>query len=679
MGSTKTKTKTASTTTPTVTEPYKTAFNDYTGMVGDFLDMDPTQFVAPPSDLQMDAFSGAGDLGGWQDYLNQATSYANSYASQPITQISATGYQAPTVPGANLYGGTQLGQASTFGGAQLADPAQVQAAQLGAAPLGTAAQLGSAIGYQAPQIGSVAGPTATGAQQTNIGAAPQINLTGYNAPQLGDAAQVDPSRLMDFMGDYQNPYTQQVIDATLADYDEYAGVQRAAQDAQAGLTGAFGGSRYGIMEGQLEGELARGRASTQAALLDQQYRLAAQLAGQDQSAQMQAGLANQDAQNQYGLAQFGAGIDQARYGADAANQGTLANRDSAMQFAMAQFGVDASQAAQFADALNTASLAGYQGDLQTALTQAGFDAESARYFADVANQFNLTQGGMDQQAMLANQAMLGQYGLTQGSMDQQANLANQDSINNFLMQQGLLDQQTGTLNMEAMNQFALQQGLLDQQTGQYNTDALNNFLMTQVGLDADAARYYADALNQASFANADLTEQAYLRELQAAGMLGDMSQLYGTQSLADLGMTADLGTLQRSLEAEYLNAYPTQLQLAGNLYSQLSPTLYSGGTMTGTSTSKTGGTGTWLPQLAGSAMQAIAFSDRRMKTNIKLVRRDPDGLGWYDWNWKAAPDGPTVHGVIADEVKKLRPQAYVENYRNGFDGVNYALLEAPNV
>jgi hypothetical protein len=66
-------------------------------------------------------------------------------------------------------------------------------------------------------------------------------------------------------------------------------------------------------------------------------------------------------------------------------------------------------------------------------------------------------------------------------------------------------------------------------------------------------------------------------------------------------------------------------------------------------------------------------SDRKLKTNITLVRRDPDGLGWYDWNWRSDPNGPKVHGVIADEVKDLRPQAYVPNYQGkGFDAVNYA-------
>jgi hypothetical protein len=76
---------------------------------------------------------------------------------------------------------------------------------------------------------------------------------------------------------------------------------------------------------------------------------------------------------------------------------------------------------------------------------------------------------------------------------------------------------------------------------------------------------------------------------------------------------------------------------------------------------------------------SIGLSDRRLKTNIVKIGEDADGLGRYEWNWRADPNGERVRGVIADEVKALRPWAYVENFRNGYDGVNYAALEAHNV
>lgn len=102
--------------------------------------------------------------------------------------------------------------------------------------------------------------------------------------------------------------------------------------------------------------------------------------------------------------------------------------------------------------------------------------------------------------------------------------------------------------------------------------------------------------------------------------------------------------------------------------------LYGGyGTQTGTQP------GGWLNGLLGAGASlgsaAIMASDRKLKTNIRKVGEAKDGLGKYEWNWKSAPDGETVRGVIADEVKELRPWAYVPNYQGrGFDAVNYGAL-----
>jgi hypothetical protein len=79
-------------------------------------------------------------------------------------------------------------------------------------------------------------------------------------------------------------------------------------------------------------------------------------------------------------------------------------------------------------------------------------------------------------------------------------------------------------------------------------------------------------------------------------------------------------------------------------------------------------------QLIG--LGSMFLSDRRLKTNLERVGEYEDGLGIYEWNWKADPDGERFRGVIADEVKALRPWAFVENFRNGFDGVNYGALNA---
>lgn len=97
------------------------------------------------------------------------------------------------------------------------------------------------------------------------------------------------------------------------------------------------------------------------------------------------------------------------------------------------------------------------------------------------------------------------------------------------------------------------------------------------------------------------------------------------------------------------------------------------GTTTGT---QPGGWGTAL--LGAGAQIASGFaaaSDRRLKTKIELLHRDPDGLGWYRFAYKRAPDEMLV-GVMADEVRELRPRAYIKGFVNGeYDGVNYAALK----
>lgn len=289
MGSKKKTTSTTNQTqTPVISEPYSSAFQGFTGQINDFMASDPTQYVAPASPLQEQAFGMAQNLGAGTPHIDTASGYAANAANAPASTVSFTGYNAPVLGKAATYGGANLGQASLYGGAELADPKQ----------------------------------------------------------------------LLEYMDDYQNPYTEQVIDATMADFDEYSGTQRAAMAADAAKTAAFGGSRYGIAQGQLEGELARGRAATQAALLDQKYRLAAQLAGVDAGAanqfaltqggwdqqaglaamdalnnfaiqqaafKQQAGLANMGAQNQFSLTQAGLNADAAQFGATAANNQSAMN------------------------------------------------------------------------------------------------------------------------------------------------------------------------------------------------------------------------------------------------------------------------------------------------------------------------------------------------------------------
>jgi hypothetical protein len=70
----------------------------------------------------------------------------------------------------------------------------------------------------------------------------------------------------------------------------------------------------------------------------------------------------------------------------------------------------------------------------------------------------------------------------------------------------------------------------------------------------------------------------------------------------------------------------------------------------------------------------LALSDRRLKAKLSLIERAADGLGLYSWNWTFASVPRRVVGVIADEVKALRPWALKPAALGPYDAVDYSLL-----
>ena len=89
---------------------------------------------------------------------------------------------------------------------------------------------------------------------------------------------------------YMSPYQQQVIDATMADYDAQAAKSRLGLGAQAVAGGAYGAGRHGIAEAEFDALSNRGRASQLANLRSTGFQQAAQRRQQDLANQM--GLSN---------------------------------------------------------------------------------------------------------------------------------------------------------------------------------------------------------------------------------------------------------------------------------------------------------------------------------------------------------------------------------------------------
>lgn len=97
---------------------------------------------------------------------------------------------------------------------------------------------------------------------------------------------------------YQNPFQQEVIDAAANDINRQRELMLNDNSARATKSGAWGGSRHGVIDAETNRAAGDTLARTTAQLRSQGFDRAAELFGQDASRQMQADMAN----NQFGLA-----------------------------------------------------------------------------------------------------------------------------------------------------------------------------------------------------------------------------------------------------------------------------------------------------------------------------------------------------------------------------------------
>lgn len=192
--------------------------------------------------------------------------------------------------------------------------------------------------------------------------------------------------------------------------------------------------------------------------------------------------------------------------------------------------------------------------------------------------------------------------------------------------------------------------------------------------DAERAQqsdlFNAGNLTDVSKTNANFQEQQYLRKLQAAGLLRDISSGMAGDERADVALTGQLGDVQRGIASEYTNARPTQLQLSGTLLGMLDPSTYTKVKTKGTTT-QSGGLGTAVAAgLAQGVGSAIKFSDRRLKEDVARIG-DIGALGLYRFRY-IGDDTPRI-GVMADEVAIHAPHA-LGPIVNGFATVDYGKL-----
>jgi hypothetical protein len=116
---------------------------------------------------------------------------------------------------------------------------------------------------------------------------------------------------------YMSPYQQQVIDASLAEFDRNAAIDQNALRDSAISRGAYGGGREGVMQAEAMRNNQMNRASLQAQLLNQGFNQAQAARGADLTAQQGLG------QYQQALGQAQQGFEQAKLDAT-----QIANREA---------------------------------------------------------------------------------------------------------------------------------------------------------------------------------------------------------------------------------------------------------------------------------------------------------------------------------------------------------------
>jgi hypothetical protein len=245
------------------------------------------------------------------------------------------------------YGGQQV---APFNGTQMQARDALTgmwASQTGDAPLNAAIGIAGQVGGYQPQT---------------VGYQP---LTGVN------------------LGEYMSPYTQSVIDQSVADIDRQQKIQDQQAASQATQAGAFGGSRSAVLQGLTDDSFARTKAQTIANLNQANFSQAQAAAQADLQRQAAAQQSNQ-----------GAGLQAAGLNLNAAN-------------ALAGFGgQQLSQAMARAGALQSV------GDVEQKNQQAQLDAAYQQW--QLAQQYPL------QMQALLNQTigMVPQYGTSATSGQQ---------------------------------------------------------------------------------------------------------------------------------------------------------------------------------------------------------------------------------------------------------------------
>lgn len=165
----------------------------------------------------------------------------------------------------------------------------------------------------------------------------------------------------------------------------------------------------------------------------------------------------------------------------------------------------------------------------------------------------------------------------------------------------------------------------------------------------------------------------------------------GSKAAGGTLMSGSTGTellkMGQKLGSTYLNDYMNKLfdyaklgQGSSGLLGSAGQWSKNSGSSSGESTGKKDSTGPKKGLVGMMSDAAAAYagrgSDIRLKKNVNKIGELADGLSVYEYEYKeefGLEKGKQI-GVMADEVKELRPWAYIPNFIGEYAGVDYTKL-----
>lgn len=360
---TKTNSKESATTKPIVPDwiqtPVQNNMGNYNNLYGT---TSPADTYAAPNALQQRAYGYNGNAG--TGYTSQAANTLGQVSRYDAPQI---GFGDNPTYSYSSQGGRLVGTPNPTISLPNAAQAQFTAAQTAANP--SLSQAYAPAPITAQRVGDL------GTRQFATAARPDLDPTALDYDVVSaNAGGVSAKQAKDFLADYQPYANSALVNSTMQSFNDQAGRSRAAFEAQAAGSGAFGGSRSAIAQAELERNLGLSGAQLRAQMEDAALTRALGAATGDADRFLSGDIATANNSTQASIAN--------------AQLGTQANRDQA-QWLMDRYGIDAG--------LNTFNA----GQANSAYAQMfGENAQNLRQDAaslnDIAKLVYGTQAGMNQ-------------------------------------------------------------------------------------------------------------------------------------------------------------------------------------------------------------------------------------------------------------------------------------------